>query len=78
MKDQMLVKRCKEKIVDRKQRSSRQRIGLSNGVFIHFQFQFQFISSKKAVRAMMVTRWITHMAQPWTDARARGVKMSRA
>ena len=74
----MLVKRCKEKIVDRKQSSSRQRIGLSNGVLIHFQFQFQFISSKKAVRAIMVTMWITHIAQPWTDALARGVKINNA
>jgi len=51
---------------------------LSKGVLIHFQSQFQFISSKKAVRAIIVTRWITHMAQPWTEALARGVKMSRA
>jgi len=78
MKDQVLVRGCKEKIVDSKQSRRRQRIGLSRGVLIHFQVQVQFISSKKAVRAMMVTRWMMHMAQPWTDARARGVKMSRA
>jgi len=60
MKDQMLVKRCKEKIVDRKQSKSRARIGLSNGVLIHFHFQFQFISSKNAVRAIMVIRWMMH------------------
>ena len=74
----MLVRGCKEKIVDRKQSKSRARIGLSNGVFTHFHFQFQLISSKKAVRAMMVTRWITHMAQPWTDALANGVKINNA
>jgi hypothetical protein len=45
---------------------------------IHFQFQVQDFSSKKAVRAIRVTMWMMVMAQPWTDARARGVKMSRA
>ncbi len=73
----MLVRGCKEKTVDSKQSKSRARIGLSKGVLIHFQFQFQFISSKKEVRAIMVTMWITHMAQPWTEARARGVNTKR-
>jgi hypothetical protein len=51
---------------------------LSKGVFIHFQVQFQFISSKNAVRAMMVTMWMMHMAQPWTEALANGVKINNA
>ena len=52
-------------------------MGLSKGVLIHFHSHLQVFSNKKAARAMSVTMWITVMAQPWTDARARGVKMRR-
>ena len=67
-----------EKIVDRIDRIIRIRIGLSKGVFIHFQFQVMLFSNKRAVRAIRVTRWIMHMAQPWTDALASGVKINNA
>ena len=78
MVDQMLVCLCMEKIVDRINRINRIKIGLSKGVLIHFQFHVHAFSSKKVVRAMSVIRWMVAISQPWTDARARGVKMSRA
>ncbi len=53
--DQMLVKRCKEKMEDRKERRIRKTIGMSKGVLIHFQFPVKVFSSKKTVRAMRVT-----------------------
>jgi hypothetical protein len=49
---------------------------MSSGVGIHFQVLVMLFSSKKAVRAMRVMRWMKVMAQPWTEARARGEKMS--
>ena len=73
----MLVYVCTEKTEDRRQRTRRQRIGMSSGVFFHSQFHARLFSSKKAVRANKVTKWMTLMAQPWTEASARGVKMSR-
>jgi hypothetical protein len=33
---------------------------------------------KKAVRDIRVIRWMVATAQPWTEPRARGVKMSKA
>jgi len=74
----MLVGGCKEKIEDRKERRIRQIKGISRGVLIHFQAPVQVFSSKKTVRTMRVTMWMMVMAQPWTDARARGVKIRRA
>ncbi len=74
----MLVRGCKEKTVDSKQSKSRARIGLSKGVLIHFQSQVRLLLSKKALRAVRVTMWMMVMAQPWTEPRARGVKMSKA
>jgi hypothetical protein len=65
-------------MVDRINRINRIKIGLSKGVFIHFQSQVRFLLSRKAVRAIRVTRWIMHMAQPWTDALASGVKINNA
>jgi hypothetical protein len=65
-------------MVDRINRINRIKIGLSKGVFIHFQSKAQVLSSKKAVRAMRVTMWMMVMAQPWTEPRARGVKTSKA
>ncbi len=64
-------------MVDRIDRIIRIKIGLSKVVLIHFQFHVKLFSSKKAVRAMRVTRWMVVMAQPWTDARARGVNTKR-
>jgi len=64
--------------VDRITRINRKTIGLSKGVLIHSQFQVRLFSNKKAVRAVSVTRWMVVMAQPWTDALARGVKIRRA
>jgi len=55
MVDQMLVWRRDEKAVDSRQRSSRQRKGLSKGVLIHFQFPVRLFSTKNAVRAIKVT-----------------------
>jgi len=65
-------------MVDRIDRINRKKIGRSNWVFIHFQSHVQLFSSRKQVRAMTVTMWMMVMAQGWTEARARGVKMSRA
>jgi len=78
MEDQILVLRCKEKIVERKESKSRARMGRSKGVEIQFHCQVRVFCIKKAVRAMRVTMWMMVMAQPWTEARKRGVKMSRA
>ena len=78
IRDHRLVFRCKEKIEDRRQRNIRTIIGLSKGVLIHFQLEVRVFSSKKAVRAMSVIRWITVMAQGCTPARARGVNTSKA
>jgi len=74
----MLVYLCTEKIVDRVDRITRIRIGISKGVLIHFQFPERFFSNKNAVRAIKVTRCMVLIAQPWTEALARGVKISRA
>jgi hypothetical protein len=74
----MLVWRRDEKAVDSRQRSSRQRKGLSKGVLIHFQLPVRLFSTKNAVRAIKVSRWMVVTAQSWTDALARGVKISRA
>jgi len=63
--------------VDRIDRIKRTKMGLSNGVLIHPQFQARLFSSKKAVRAKRVKQWIKHMAHPWTEPIARGVKTSR-
>jgi uncharacterized protein YbgA (DUF1722 family) len=57
---------------------SRARIGLSKGVLIHFHSQLRLFSMKKAVRDIRVIRWMVATAQPWTEPRARGVKMSKA
>ena len=74
----MLVYLCMEKIADRIDRIIRIRIGLSRGVLIHFHSHLRHLSTKNAVRAIKVTRWMMPTAQPWTEPRARGVKMSRA
>lgn len=73
----MLERRCIEKRDDRRQRIRRQKIGLSRGVSIHFQFQLRHLFNKRAVRAIRVTRWMMLTAQPWTEPRASGVKMRR-
>jgi hypothetical protein len=75
---QKLVYLCREKTDDRRQRIRIQRIDLSSGVLIHSQLHVRFFSSKKAARAVKVTMEMTVTAQPWTDPRARGVKISRA
>ena len=62
--DQALVRGSTEKKVDRIDRMSRIRNGLSKGVLIHFQFPVWIFSSRKAVRAMRVTMWMVVMAQP--------------
>jgi hypothetical protein len=64
--------------VDRIDRMIRINIGLSKGVLIHFQFQVMLFSNRRALRAMRVTMWIMHMAQPWTEPLAKGVKTSKA
>jgi hypothetical protein len=77
MNDQILVYLCTEKREDRRQKIRRQRIGMSMGVLIHSQLHARLFSSNKAVRANRVTKWMTLMAQPWTEAIAKGVKMRR-
>ena len=62
---------------DRTQMISIQRMGLSNGVLIHPSFSLRIFSSKRAVSASSVIRWMTFLAQPWTAPIARGVKMRR-
>ena len=74
----MLVYLWNEDPVDRIDRIIRVKIGLSNGVLIHFQSLVSVFSTKNAVRAIKPRRWIVVMAQSWTEALASGVNMSRA
>ncbi len=75
---QRLERGCTEKKEERKESMSTSAMGISSGVLIHSHSHLRVLLSKNAVKAIRVTRWITPTAQPWTDPRARGVKMSRA